>query len=76
LKYSNKFDDPNLPAEMITSVWLKKVSVGTDIKITHEDIPAAIPLEARYLGWQESLETLAKLVVPVIPMLRPYHLKG
>ena len=67
LKYTDKFDDPNLPGEMITSVWLKKVSTGTEIKIIQEGIPAAIPTEMCYLGWQESLEKLAKLVEPEIP---------
>ncbi len=67
LKYSDKFDDPNLPGEMITSVWLKKTIAGTEIKITQEGIPSAIPAEMCYLGWQESLEKLMKLVEPVIP---------
>lgn len=67
LKYTDQFDDPNLPGEMATSVWLKKTSVGTEIKILQEGIPAAIPAEMCYLGWQESLEKLAKLVEPVIP---------
>lgn len=67
LKYTDKFDDPNLPGEMTTSVWLQKVSVGTDIKILQEDIPSMIPVEMCYLGWQESLEKLAKLVEPEIP---------
>ncbi len=67
LKYSDKFDDPNLPGEMITSVWLKKVMVGTEIKILQENIPSLIPAEMCYLGWQESLEKLAKLVEPEIP---------
>ena len=67
LKYTDKFDDPNLPGEMTTSVWLQKVSVGTEIKILQEDIPSVIPLEMCYLGWQESLEKLAKLVEPDIP---------
>lgn len=67
LKYSDKFDDPNLPGEMITSVWLKKTIAGTEIKITQEGIPSAIPVEMCYLGWQESLEKLMKLVEPVIP---------
>lgn len=67
LKYTDTFDDPNLPGEMITSVWLQKVSVGTEIKIVQEGIPSAIPLEMCYLGWQESLEKLAKLVEPHIP---------
>lgn len=67
IKYSDRFDDPNLPGEMITSVWLKKVSCGTEIKITQENIPAMIPTEMCYLGWQESLEKLKKLVEPEIP---------
>ena len=67
LKYSDKFDDPNLPGEMSTSVWLKKVSCGTEINILQEGIPSVIPAEMCYLGWQESLEKLAKLVEPVIP---------
>lgn len=67
LKYTDKFDDPNLPGEMITTIWLKKVSCGTEIKITQEGIPAAIPAEMCYLGWQESLEKLKKLVEPNIP---------
>ena len=67
LKYTDKFDDPNLPGEMITSVWLQKVSVGTEIKILQEGIPSMIPTEMCYLGWQESLEKLAKLVEPEIP---------
>lgn len=67
LKYTDKFDDPNLPGEMITSVWLRKVLVGTEIKILQENIPSVIPAEMCYLGWQESLEKLAKLVEPEIP---------
>lgn len=67
LKYTDKFDDPSLPGEMITSVWLNKVSVGTEIKVLQENIPAMIPAEMCYLGWQESLEKLAKLVEPNIP---------
>ena len=67
LKYTDKFDDPNLPGEMTTSVWLQKVSVGTEMKILQENIPSAIPVEMCYLGWQESLEKLAKLVEPEIP---------
>jgi len=67
LKYSDKFDDPNLPGEMITSVWLKKVSVGTEIKIIQEGIPEAIPAEMCYLGWEDSLDKLRKLVEPEIP---------
>jgi uncharacterized protein YndB with AHSA1/START domain len=67
LKYTDKFDDPNLPGEMTTSVWLQKVSVGTEIKILQEDIPSVIPAEMCYLGWQESLEKLTRLVEPEIP---------
>ncbi len=66
LKYTDKFDDPNLPGEMITSVWLKKVSVGTELKVIQENIPSIIPAEMCYLGWQESLDKLKKLVEPEI----------
>lgn len=67
LKYTDTFDDPNLPGEMITSVWLTKVSVGTELKVTQEGIPEMIPAEMCYLGWQESLDKLTKLVEPNIP---------
>jgi uncharacterized protein YndB with AHSA1/START domain len=67
IKYTDKFDDPNLPGEMITTVWLRKVSVGTELKVVQEGIPEMIPVEMCYLGWQESLEKLAKLVEPNIP---------
>ena len=67
IKYSDKFEDPNLPGEMITSVLLKKVLCGTELKITQEGIPSVIPLEMCYLGWQDSLEKLKKLVEPEIP---------
>ena len=67
LKYTDQFDDPNLPGVMTTSVWLQKVSVGTEIKILQENIPSLIPAEMCYLGWQESLEKLANLVEPEIP---------
>jgi uncharacterized protein YndB with AHSA1/START domain len=67
LKYTDKFDDPNLPGEMTTSVSLRKTIAGTEIKITQEGIPVVIPAEMCYLGWQESLEKLAKLVEPEIP---------
>ena len=67
LKYTDKFDDPNLPGEMITSVWLKSVLGVTELKVTQEGIPAAIPAEMCYLGWQESLDKLIKLVEPQIP---------
>lgn len=67
IKYTDKFDNPQLPGEMITSVWLKKVLCGTELKVVQEGIPAAIPVEMCYLGWQESLEKLIKLVEPEIP---------
>ncbi len=67
LKHTDKFDDTNLPGEMTTSIWLRKVSCGTDLKIVQEGIPSVIPTEMCYLGWQESLEKLAKLVEPEIP---------
>jgi uncharacterized protein YndB with AHSA1/START domain len=67
LKYTDKFDNPNLPGEMITSIWLKKVSCGTELKVVQEGIPSVIPTEMCYLGWQESLEKLIKLVEPEIP---------
>jgi uncharacterized protein YndB with AHSA1/START domain len=67
IKYTDRFDDPNLPGEMITTVKLSKVSCGTDLHIVQEGIPAAIPIEMCYLGWQESLEKLKKLVEPNIP---------
>jgi uncharacterized protein YndB with AHSA1/START domain len=67
LKYTDKFDDPNLPGEMITSVWMKKVTGGTELTITQEGIPDMIPVDMCYLGWQDSLEKLAKLVEPEIP---------
>jgi len=67
LRYSDSFDDPNLPGEMMTTVTLKKVLVGTELNIVQEGVPAAIPAEACYLGWQESLILLAKLVEPEIP---------
>jgi uncharacterized protein YndB with AHSA1/START domain len=65
--YSDKFDDPNLPGEMKTTVTLTPVSCGTEIAIMQEGIPEAIPLEMCYLGWQESLAQLANLVEPEIP---------
>ena len=67
IKHTDKFDDPNLPGEMTTSVWLKKVSCGTELKVIQEGIPSVIPTEMCYLGWQESLEKLTKLVEPEIP---------
>jgi uncharacterized protein YndB with AHSA1/START domain len=67
LRYTDKFDDPNLPGEMVVTVNLKKVSCGTEVNITQEGVPAIIPAEACYLGWQESLTQLAMLVEPDIP---------
>lgn len=67
LRYTAKFDDPNLPGEMVTTVTLKQVSVGTELQVTQEGIPDMIPGEACYLGWQESLLHLANLVEPEIP---------
>lgn len=67
IRYTDKFDDPNLPGEMITSVWLKKVIGGTELKVTQEGIPDMIPEEMCYLGWQDSLDKLIRLVEPVIP---------
>ncbi len=66
LRYTDSFDDPNLPGEMTVTVSLKKVVVGTELTITQEGVPDAIPVEACYLGWQQSLENLAKLVEPEI----------
>lgn len=67
LRYTDVFDDPNLPGAMTVTVTLKKVSVGTEITALQEGIPDVIPLEACYLGWQESLLNLARLVEPEIP---------
>ena len=67
IRYSNKFDDANLPGEMQTTITLKQVFCGTELNITQEGIPAMIPAEMCYLGWQESLTLLAKLVEPEIP---------
>jgi len=67
IKHTDRFDDPNLPGEMRTTIILKKVSVGTELEIVQEGIPAAIPPEACYLGWQESLTLLAQLVEAEIP---------
>ncbi len=67
LRYTDKFDDPNLPGEMVTTVTLKKVSCGTELNVTQEGVPAVIPAEMCYLGWQESLAQLAKLVEAEIP---------
>ena len=67
LRYTDRFDDPNLPGEILVTVTLKKVSVGTELNITQEGLPDVIPLEMCYLGWQQSLQNLAKLVEPNIP---------
>lgn len=67
LCYTDVFDDPNLAGEIQVTVTLKKVSCGTELNIVQEGIPAVIPLEACYLGWQESLRNLARLVEPEIP---------
>lgn len=67
IRYTDKFDDPNLPGEMRTTVTLRKLSVGTELNVVQEGIPDAIPPEACYLGWQESLVLLAKLVEAEIP---------
>ncbi|MGE0468246.1 MAG: SRPBCC family protein [Nitrospira sp.] len=66
LRYTDNFDDPNLPGEIHVTVTLKEVSVGTDLRIEQEGLPDVIPLEACYLGWQESLRNLARLVEPEI----------
>lgn len=66
LRYTDRFDDPNLPGEIEVTVTLTKVSVGTEVDITQAGIPDVIPAEACYLGWQESLRNLAKLVEPEI----------
>ena len=67
IRYTDRFDDANLPGEMQTTVTLKQVSVGTEVTIVQEGVPAVIPAEACYLGWQESLALLARLVEPEIP---------
>jgi len=67
LRYSDRFEDPNMPGAMEVTVTFRKVSVGTEIEIVQSGIPDMIPTEACYLGWQESLEQLAKLVEPEIP---------
>ena len=67
IRHTDKFDDPNLPGEMQVTINLKQVSCGTELNITQEGVPAVIPIEACYLGWQESLMLLAKLVEAEIP---------
>ena len=66
LRYTDRFDDPNLPGQIEVTVTLKKVLVGTELNILQEGLPDVIPVEACYLGWQQSLENLAKLVEPDI----------
>jgi uncharacterized protein YndB with AHSA1/START domain len=68
IRYTDKFDDPNLPGEMQTTIDLKKVDCGTELSIVQEGVPAVIPPSACYLGWQESLILLAKLVEAEIPV--------
>jgi uncharacterized protein YndB with AHSA1/START domain len=68
LRYTDRFDDPNLPGEMAVTVNLKKVTGGTELSIVQEGIPAVIPAEMCYLGWQESLAQLTRLVEPEIPV--------
>jgi len=67
IRYTDRFDDPGLPGEMQTTIALKKVSCGTELNIIQEGVPDVIPVEACYMGWQESLILLAKLVEPEIP---------
>ncbi|MEY4882883.1 MAG: hypothetical protein RIS34_737 [Pseudomonadota bacterium] len=67
IRYTDKFDDPNLPGEMQATITLKPVLCGTEVNILQEGLPEVIPLEMCYLGWQESLAQLAKLVEPDIP---------
>ena len=67
LRYTDRFEDPNLPGEMQTAVKFRKVLCGTEISVVQEGIPEALPLEMCYLGWQDSLAQLAKLVEPEIP---------
>lgn len=67
LRYTDKFDDPNLPGELQVTITLKKVALGTELNIVQEGVPDVIPPEACYLGWQESLTLLAQLVEPNIP---------
>ncbi|HXV76692.1 MAG TPA: SRPBCC family protein [Candidatus Polarisedimenticolaceae bacterium] len=67
IRYTDRFDDPNLPGEMQVAIMLDEVSCGTELRIVQEGVPAVIPAEACYLGWQESLSMLARLVEPEIP---------
>jgi uncharacterized protein YndB with AHSA1/START domain len=65
--HTDKFDDPNLPGEMVTTITFRAVSAGTELEVVQEGIPAVIPPDQCYVGWQQSLEQLAKLVEPNIP---------
>lgn len=67
IRYSDRFDDPNLPGAMHTTISLRQVSCGTELSIVQEGLPEVIPVEMCYLGWQESLAQLAKLVEPEVP---------
>jgi uncharacterized protein YndB with AHSA1/START domain len=67
IRHTDKFDDPNMPGEMVTTITLREVSVGTEMNVVQEGVPEMIPPEACYLGWQESLKHLARLVEPEIP---------
>lgn len=67
IAYTDRFDDPNLPGDMVTTITLKEVSCGTELNIVQEGLPEVIPVEMCYLGWQESLMQLAALVEPEIP---------
>jgi len=67
IRYTDRFDDPNLKGEMLTTISFRKVSVGTELEVVQEGLPALIPVEACYLGWQQSLTLLAKLVEAEIP---------
>ena len=67
IRYTDRFDDPNLPGEMAVTIALRGVSCGTDLEITQEGVPSVIPAEACYVGWQESLSMLASLVEAQIP---------
>lgn len=67
IRYTERFDDPNLPGEMQVTITCKKVTFGTELNVVQEGVPAAIPPDACYLGWEESLSLLAKLVEPEIP---------
>ena len=67
IRYTDRFDDPNLPGEIQTTITLKQVSVGTELNIVQEGVPGVIPAEACYLGWQESLTLLGQLVEAEIP---------